>query len=161
MNLYKSLVFLVLSSLFFACVEEDNTVENTPEAVTKYWSTNFANYDFEKIIPYSTTGAKDFINWYSKLDSLEKEGGFNPVENLVYNYKILNCEVDGNTAYCAFCCDQEGNGDEVVLLKQNGMWKVDIAMEAEGDAEWDFDEMMEEVSKELELEIEDFNPGIE
>ena len=104
----------------------------TPEAVAEQYLKHLAKGDFDKAAKLGTDDTKQLLGMLKGL-----MGGVTPEGE--QEVKDIKCDVDGETAVCTYCCNDQGESDKLDLKQVNGKWLVDMKKETPSFDDADFD----------------------
>ncbi|MFN2396299.1 MAG: hypothetical protein ABR597_11490 [Bacteroidales bacterium] len=144
-------VALAVIFMFQACETKDG-----PDDVTEKFMNHLIAGEFDLAAEYGTESTKQMMEMFESLESL---GGEGMVDEEIEPEKIgdIECEVDGDSAICRF--DEDGEMAEVQLVKQDGVWLVDMKKENPfGDMDMDMDLNEEEIDPEVEVDVDVEDP---
>lgn len=123
MNFYHSttLFIVLIGALIAGC-----SGNGGPEKNAKAFLQSLEAEDFEgakKVSTDETHKLLDLIKMMSS-DKPKTEGGEKK------DIKVSPCKIDGETATCEYCCDENGNSQQLTLLQKDGEWKVNMTKES-------------------------------
>jgi hypothetical protein len=124
---FALLTFLVI--LISSCKnEQKNQLPNTPEGVVVAWQRYIDLNLLDSARLLSTAYTQGYINYLDSL-SLEEnlEADYNPIIG-------LSAKINADTAVCDFFFEDELSEKvpaKLILIKENGQWKVDQVIDVE------------------------------
>jgi len=110
---FKGLFFLVIPLMFVKCGGND------PEAVAEEFLTHLSNQEWSEAQKLMTTETAPMMTMIQGMAEMSGEN-----LELPSDFKIVGCEVDGETAVCTYTA--EGGNETLNLKKEDGEWKVAI-----------------------------------
>lgn len=113
--------FLLVSGLLHSCKTEDG-----PEIVTRKFANHFAAAEYQQATQY---GTESTIQLLEMMESLASVGFYLPEEEDIVTITDddITCKITGETAVCSYL--EYGEQIELNLLKRDGKWLIDIALD--------------------------------
>ena len=146
-NCWKGIFFMAFLGFLMSCnnnppTQEQETLPNTPETVSKKWQFYLDNNQLDKVALLSTSSTKEWLEENRELFLNDHQ---------VYKTQFIKmkCQTNGNQATCNFTIKEEGEliDDYFLLKKVAGQWLVDIEEDTISP------ELEEQIFREMEREL--------
>lgn len=115
--------FLMLAGTIILMTNACKT-EMKPEQVATTFLDAMNNQQFDTARLYCTDSTMQLIDFLQGIAEMAKQEGssFAKAEPV----KDMKCNVTGDKAVCTFCCNGEGQSDEIDLIKTDKGWKINL-----------------------------------
>lgn len=121
-----TIILFLLGILTYSCAVFDVSYSKKPEKVAKKFLELFYNGEYDKARKYSTAHTRQIIDLMEQLVTVSGQKTL-PVDSKIV---MLDSEIKGDTAICNYFVNDVKN--ELVLLKTDGKWLVEMKKETKG-----------------------------
>jgi hypothetical protein len=121
-----TIIIFLMSILVYSCAVFDVSYSKKPEKVAEKFLKHFYKFEYEKAKKYGTTRTGQLIDMMDQLVAVSGKKVLPENSKLV----MLDCNTKGDTAICNYLVNDVKS--EVMLLKIDGKWLVDMKKETSG-----------------------------
>ncbi len=114
-------IILLISMILQSCKSEES-----PETITRKFANHFAAAEYLQATQYGTESTVELLEM---MESLASVGFYLPEEEDIVTITDddVTCKINGETALCSYL--EYGEPIELELIKRDGKWLIDIALD--------------------------------